>query len=111
LWIAICDLWRRLTRVAHRAQRQGYTYEIIHKEAEIANAANEDIQLWMWLPGLAMVILLSCIVTRFQYDMPVRETLLALSLAFVLSLIAIQATGATGMILSLRNIYVSLTLE
>jgi uncharacterized membrane protein YjgN (DUF898 family) len=51
----------------------------------------------MWLPGLILVILLTCLITKQQYGMPVLETLLALFLAFFFSFLAIQATGATGM--------------
>jgi hypothetical protein len=56
----------------------------------------------MWLPGLFLVILLTCMITKQQYGMPVLETLLALFLAFFFSFLAIQATGATGMMSSVQ---------
>lgn len=55
-----------------------------------------DIKTWMWLPGLVVVVVLVCVVMALQFSMPVAETLLALTMAFILSLLAIQATGATG---------------
>lgn len=50
----------------------------------------------MWAPGLSLVLLMACIVTKLQFHMSILETLLALCLAFCLSLLAVQATGATG---------------
>ena len=59
-------------------------------------AAEDCVTLWMWLPGLVIVLILTVLVMRIQYDMPVGETCLALFLAFFFSFLAVQATGATG---------------
>ena len=53
----------------------------------------------MWLPGLLITLTLACLVMKLQYGLPVREACLALLMAFLFSLIAVQATGATGEIL------------
>ena len=68
------------------------------KGSEVQDFALDDeiVQLWMWLPGLVAVLVLTCIVMRSQFGMPILETLLALFLAFFFSFLAIQATGATG---------------
>lgn len=56
-----------------------------------------EIATWMWAPGLAAVVIIGCTITAAQFDMTVWATLLSLVLAFFMSLVAIQATGATGM--------------
>jgi hypothetical protein len=62
-------------------------------------ASPEDsVKTWMWCPGLIATLVLTCVVMRVQYEMPVGEALLALFLAFFFSFLAIQATGATGRI-------------
>ncbi|KAL9079264.1 MAG: hypothetical protein Q9157_001835 [Trypethelium eluteriae] len=67
------------------------------KDSEVQDSAldHETVKLWMWVPGLVIVLVLTCVVMRGQFGMPVRETLLALFLAFFFSFLAIQATGAT----------------
>lgn len=64
-------------------------------QVDAPGSGNEGIQTWMWAPGLAVITILGCIVMKLQLGMTVAETLLSLALAFSLSLIAIQATGAT----------------
>lgn len=53
------------------------------------------IKTWMWLPGMIIIIILTCVVTSQLFEMPVGETLLAIFLAFFFSLLAIQCSGAT----------------
>lgn len=57
---------------------------------------DEQVQIWMWLPGLAAVLIMTCVVMRMEFSMPVSEVLLALFLAFFFSLLAIQSSGASG---------------
>lgn len=57
---------------------------------------SELVRIWMWLPGLLLVLFMACFVMRVQYDMPIAEVLLALFLAFFFSFLAIQSSGATG---------------
>jgi hypothetical protein len=52
---------------------------------EDPNSPGDSIKLWMWLPGLTAVLILTCIVMRVQYVMPIMETLLALFLASLLT--------------------------
>ncbi len=56
----------------------------------------ELLKTWMWLPGLLVTLVLACLVMKIQYSLPVRETCLALLMAFLFSFLAVQATGATG---------------
>ena len=75
------------------------------KDSEDLDTASEKetVKLWMWLPGLIGVLVLTCIVMGSSFGMPVRETLLALFLAFFFSFLAIQATGATGQYCPIRG--------
>lgn len=68
------------------------------KEKLVEDPASESdqVKMWMWLPGLISVLVLTCLVMYVQYEMPVAETCLALLLTFFFSFLAIQATGATG---------------
>ena len=54
------------------------------------------VKTWMWLPGLIVTFVLACLVMKIQYSMPIRETILALLMAFLFSFLAVQSTGATG---------------
>lgn len=59
-------------------------------------AAPEDqVSIWMWFGPLVLVIILTCVVMKLQFEMAIGETLLAVFLAFFFSLLAIQCTGAT----------------
>ncbi|KAF2397436.1 oligopeptide transporter [Trichodelitschia bisporula] len=56
---------------------------------------HELVKMWMWLPGLIMVIIAGCLVMYYQYQMPVGMSLLSIFLAFFFSFLAIQCTGVT----------------
>lgn len=73
-------------------RKQQYSYIILEEEKE---SSSEGIRTWMWLPGLIVTIVLTCIVMSSQFGMAITETLLALALAFFLSLLAIHANGTT----------------
>ncbi|KAE8404297.1 OPT oligopeptide transporter protein-domain-containing protein [Aspergillus pseudonomiae] len=89
LWIATRGLWQALKA----RRKKDYAYTTIGGEKNLANENN--IRLWMWLPGLVVTIAVTCFITSVQFEMSVAETLLALTLAFLLSLLAIHASGAT----------------
>ncbi|UPX18778.1 uncharacterized protein EKO05_0009069 [Ascochyta rabiei] len=57
---------------------------------------NEAFSLTAWGSSLLFVIVAACILTKSQFQMSILETVVALVLAFLMSLITIQATGATG---------------
>ncbi|KAJ3494976.1 hypothetical protein NLG97_g3720 [Lecanicillium saksenae] len=57
--------------------------------------AKPEIEQWMWFPGLLVVVFVAIIVMHFQFSMPLLEAAVALILSLCMSLIAIQATGAT----------------
>ncbi|KAE8381144.1 OPT oligopeptide transporter protein-domain-containing protein [Aspergillus bertholletiae] len=92
IWIAACSLWKTFKT---RRQQREYTYTAIGGEKNLSK--EDDIRLWMWLPGLIGIIVATCFITSVQFEMSVAETLLALTLAFLLSLLAIHASGATGL--------------
>jgi hypothetical protein len=56
----------------------------------------DQVKMWMWLPGLVVVIICICVVLGVQYAMPVGMSLLSVFLAFFFSFLAIQCTGVTG---------------
>lgn len=58
--------------------------------------ADNDIELWMWAPGLVIVTFAALVILHSQFSMPFLEAVVTLVLSFSMSLIAIQATGATG---------------
>jgi len=57
--------------------------------------AGEALSILLWGPGLVVLVIVGCVVTKLQFDMSILGTVFALLLAFFLSLVAIQATGAT----------------
>jgi len=75
----------------------GYTPLDDHDETVGDNKddAGEALIILLWGPGLVVLVIVGCVVTKLQFDMGILETVFALSLAVFLSLVAIQATGAT----------------
>ncbi|WEW57180.1 hypothetical protein PRK78_002642 [Emydomyces testavorans] len=95
-WTLVRDLARVLAKWVTSKLRKDYRYTILSEnDKDEAKSADVSITAWMWAPGLLVVVVLACPVMKFQYGMSIAETLLALILAFFLSLLAIQATGAT----------------
>ncbi|EGX94287.1 oligopeptide transporter [Cordyceps militaris CM01] len=82
-----------------RRSTDAIEYTVVEQEPDQLDekpvAARNDIELWMWLPGLLVVIVAALLILRLQFSMPLLEAALALVLALSMSLIAIQATGAT----------------
>jgi OPT oligopeptide transporter protein len=66
-----------------------------HDMIEDPAAESEQVKMWMYLPGLVVVIILMCVVLGVQYQMPVGMSLLSVFLAFFFSFLAIQCTGVT----------------
>ncbi|PLB53361.1 OPT superfamily oligopeptide transporter [Aspergillus steynii IBT 23096] len=99
IWTLLRDFTRTLLQwVAQMLpERSNYRYTILSEpgSSDTLSDKDEGIKTWMWLPGLLFVVAVSCPILKVEYGMPIAETLLALFLAFVLSLLAIQATGAT----------------
>ncbi|KAK1981466.1 OPT oligopeptide transporter protein-domain-containing protein [Colletotrichum cereale] len=67
----------------------------IEKEPEEKRVQDQGIATWMWAPGVCALVILAVLLTRWQFNMPLIESLLALFLSFGMSLVAVQATGAT----------------
>ncbi|RYP05868.1 hypothetical protein DL764_003511 [Monosporascus ibericus] len=65
------------------------------QSGEKPHGENLQITARMWAIPLAIVVILACWVTKMEFGMSVVETILALLLAFVMSMVTIQATGAT----------------
>lgn len=55
----------------------------------------DQVQWWMWLPLLILVIICACVVLGVQFDMPVGMSLLSVFLAFFFSFLAVQCSGVT----------------
>ncbi|KAI1378902.1 OPT oligopeptide transporter protein-domain-containing protein [Hypoxylon crocopeplum] len=87
---------RRLVR-----QHTSYEYTIVvdgdknDQDEKSSDDDKGDIATWMWAPGVVALIILTGVVAKLQFEMPLLEAMLALFLSFCLSLVAIQATGAT----------------
>lgn len=89
-------VWARVTnRKGPASFTEKYDDEDNNKTIDPA-LRHEQVAMWMWLPGLIVVLVMACVVMKRQFDMPVGEILLALFLAFFFSFLAIQSTGATG---------------
>ncbi|KAL1634554.1 hypothetical protein SLS56_002247 [Neofusicoccum ribis] len=56
---------------------------------------SERVRTWMWLPGLVITIITTCVVMGVEFDMPVGMSVLSVFLAFFFSFLAIQCTGVT----------------
>ncbi|EFQ35646.1 hypothetical protein CGRA01v4_09830 [Colletotrichum graminicola] len=97
----------RLLRLLMRFRRRSSdNYEILSDEDTQVTVENEkeeatkemeenDIATWMWAPGACILVVLAVLLTYLQFSMPLLESVLALVLSFGMSLVAIQATGAT----------------
>lgn len=55
----------------------------------------DQVPMWMWMPGLIVVIICICVVLGVVYSMPVGMSILSIFLAFFFSFLAIQCTGVT----------------
>jgi hypothetical protein len=96
--VSIKALWASIQHLAR--------YELVSGEEKPDQQADadesplnedEDIATWMWGPGAVVLVILAVVLTYTQFEMSPLESLLALILSFCMSLVAIQATGATGM--------------
>ena len=56
---------------------------------------DKSVPLRIWIPGLITMILVTCLVMRLGFQMPILQTILALVLSALFAFLAIQATGAT----------------
>ncbi|KAI9686320.1 MAG: hypothetical protein M1820_010644 [Bogoriella megaspora] len=97
LFKALSDAYNIVRNPARWRDNSRPVGKLKRKQSDVEDSASDDemVQLWMWLPGLIVVLILTCIVMGSYFEMPVKETLLALFLAFFFSFLAIQATGAT----------------
>lgn len=90
-------VWARVIgRKGRDSFREKYDDDDSSKKTIDPALPSEQVATWMWLPGLLVVLVMTCVVMKIQFDMPVGEILLALFLAFFFSFLAIQSTGATG---------------
>ncbi|KAF3482129.1 uncharacterized protein GIQ15_04888 [Arthroderma uncinatum] len=97
-WLTGLEIYKEIQRITSRLQSKEHKYANLSEEAEGSKANRTtagEIKQWMWLPGLIAVLILTCVVSKLQYGIPVPASLLSLFLAFIFSFIAVQATGAT----------------
>ncbi|KAG5992364.1 hypothetical protein E4U54_003668 [Claviceps lovelessii] len=76
------------------SDENGHGHGRVHNE-EFRPPRSGDIATWMWAPGLVVAVAASMLSMKLTFGISLLKTLLALGLAFLLSLVAIQATGAT----------------
>ncbi|OTA93878.1 hypothetical protein M434DRAFT_284274 [Hypoxylon sp. CO27-5] len=101
LWRGMSRAWARLMKSRRYEVISTDKYDLDDEDegptTRVADPAprHEQVETWMWLPGLIAVLFITCIVMKVEFNMPVFEVLLALFLAFFFSFLAIQATGAT----------------
>lgn len=55
----------------------------------------QQVKPWMWGSGLALTLILGCVVTAVLFKMSVGESILAYILAIIFSFMAVQCAGAT----------------
>lgn len=98
-WLTGVEIYKACKNILSRLQESRHKYGPLTEEEDLKvdQAINGGIKMWMWLPGLIAVLILTCVVSKLQFDIPVASSILSLVLAFTFSVIAIQSTGATGM--------------
>ncbi|KAK2814262.1 hypothetical protein FQN49_008253 [Arthroderma sp. PD_2] len=97
-WLTGLEIFKASRKIASRLRSKEHEYTHISEasqEAKSDGTTPGDIKQWMWLPGLIAVLVLTCVVSKLQYGIPIPASLLSLFLAFIFSFIAVQATGAT----------------
>ncbi|KLJ06714.1 hypothetical protein EMPG_17791 [Blastomyces silverae] len=95
-WIIARDSTRAMLEIFSRLRGGNHRYTLMmEKDEDDIGPSKDSVKVWMWLPGLIAIVAIACPALKYQFGMKVTESLLALFLAFVLSLMAIQATGAT----------------
>lgn len=57
----------------------------------------QQIPAWMWLTGLFLAIIVTCLSAGLQWDVPLGMNLLAIVLSVMFSLIALLSLGMTDM--------------
>lgn len=58
---------------------------------------SSPIKPWMWLSGLLISIVVTCLSAGLQWDMPVYMTIASILLAMIFTVLAILSTGMTDM--------------
>ncbi|GJC90390.1 putative metal-nicotianamine transporter YSL5 [Colletotrichum liriopes] len=71
--------------------------ELSRNEREEPMFAHHHIQSWMWLLGLLVATIVTCISCGVQWGMSVGMTLVSIILAGIFTLLAILSTGTTDM--------------
>ncbi|KAL9064218.1 MAG: hypothetical protein Q9161_009012 [Pseudevernia consocians] len=101
-WLPAKAVWNKLSQLASSSFPSVIESKKFQKADPGKSDAVEDpaspedlVKTWMWLPGLLVTLILACLVMKIQYGLPIRETCLALLMAFLFSFLAIQATGTT----------------
>ncbi|OAA74189.1 oligopeptide transporter [Cordyceps fumosorosea ARSEF 2679] len=95
-------IWKLLSTAVmgllRKPRKDDFAYTVVDQDPDETKekpASRPDIELWMWLPSLVVVVVAALVILYFSFNMPLLEAVLALFLALSMSLIAIQATGAT----------------
>ncbi|KAL4875678.1 OPT superfamily oligopeptide transporter [Aspergillus karnatakaensis] len=96
IWTVLHDACGLIVSWGKQVWNRGYKYTSLQEpEKSMEESHSGVVRSWMWLPGIVLVVCGSCLLFKAAFGVGVAETLLALFLAFAMSLLAIQATGAT----------------
>ncbi|CAK4033799.1 OPT superfamily oligopeptide transporter [Lecanosticta acicola] len=65
------------------------------KRKEGSAISDDQVGLHIWLPGLIAIVTTACLLMNSMFGMPVRETMLAVSMSFLFTILTVHATGTT----------------
>ncbi|EFR02095.1 hypothetical protein MGYG_05097 [Nannizzia gypsea CBS 118893] len=97
-WLTGLEIYKACKNILSQLHEKQHEYKHLTEENEGPKSnrtTKGEIKTWMWLPGLIAVLILTCVVSKLQFEIPVSSSILSLVLAFTFSVIAIQSTGAT----------------
>lgn len=86
------------TRIATAVRSSRYAI-LPHGDNGERYSIRHKISAFSWAPGLLLAGTFAIFSMKFAFGISILKTLLALALTFPLSLVAIQATGATGTVI------------
>lgn len=105
IWIAFKSIFREVNSAIDRAaKKRGKVIRFSERHAGTVNSSdivedpfppNEQVQNWMWMLGLVVILAVSFIICHFQWEMHVGLTILACLLGFLFSFLCIQIGAVT----------------
>ncbi|KAJ5801824.1 uncharacterized protein N7518_003892 [Penicillium psychrosexuale] len=94
-----CTMFQRshvsMLRLLKRIWSRKFYVPVPSEEGKDDEKNPDQIASWMWAPGLLVAVVITIMSMQLAFDISPIRTIIVLGLAFFLSLVAIQATGAT----------------